>query len=39
MGVTFTEQQIRAINEEGRVIVSASAGSGKTKVKIGRAHV
>lgn len=36
MGVTFTEQQIRAINEEGRVIVSASAGSGKTKVMIER---
>ena len=36
MGVTFTEQQIRAINAEGRVIVSASAGSGKTKVMIER---
>lgn len=32
----FTDQQIEAINKQGRVIVSASAGSGKTRVMIER---
>lgn len=32
----YTEEQKRAIEAEGRVIVSASAGSGKTKIMIER---
>lgn len=32
----YTEEQKRAIGAEGRVIVSASAGSGKTKIMIER---
>ncbi len=32
----FTEEQRRAIEAEGKVIVSASAGSGKTKIMIER---
>lgn len=32
----YTEEQARAIEAEGRVIVSASAGSGKTKIMIER---
>ena len=36
MSVTLTEEQTRAIEARGRVIVSASAGSGKTFVMIER---
>ncbi len=36
MSVQFTEEQARAISSRGRVIVSASAGSGKTFVLIER---
>ena len=32
--MAFTEEQIKAIESEGRTIVSASAGSGKTTVMI-----
>lgn len=32
----YTDEQIKAIEAEGRVIVSASAGSGKTKIMIER---
>lgn len=32
--MAFTEEQVRAIEAQGRVIVSASAGSGKTTVMI-----
>ena len=34
MGNTFTNEQLRAIESEGKTIVSASAGSGKTTVMI-----
>ncbi len=34
--MAFTEEQLRAIEAEGKVIVSASAGSGKTTVMIER---
>lgn len=34
MASNFTEEQLRAIEAEGRTIVSASAGSGKTTVMI-----
>lgn len=36
MSVTVTEEQRRAIDTQGRIIVSASAGSGKTFVMIER---
>ncbi len=36
MSVTFTEEQQKAVETRGRVIVSASAGSGKTFVMIER---
>ena len=32
----YTEEQTRAVEARGRVIVSASAGSGKTKIMIER---
>jgi len=31
---TFTQEQMRAIESQGKTIVSASAGSGKTTVMI-----
>lgn len=36
MSVTYTEEQARAISARGQIIVSASAGSGKTFVMIER---
>ena len=30
--INFTQEQLKAINEVGNVIVSAGAGSGKTRV-------
>ena len=32
----YTEEQIKAVEAEGRVIVSASAGSGKTRIMVER---
>ena len=32
----YTEEQLKAVEAEGRVIVSASAGSGKTRIMVER---